>query len=219
VRLSAASVPPLKATTARPDIRTTRQKNLVKSIRYTKLPSASIRLIQLGEVLRIQLLCKIFSMRSEFQFFMTAKDEAEFVSFAEYLADRVDRESDTQWFFWIGDCSVQFLRSRVRRRELISGRIALATSGFGLVFDSAADGERLYKRLRAWLKKSYNNELTCRNSRIDNSKMEIKNFWVSSRVIALLREEPDLSLKQIPESFVVFEPKQEAQQAGSSNSG
>lgn len=156
-------------------------------------------------------------MRSEFQFFMTAEDEAEFVSFAEELADRVDRESDTQWFFVIGDCSVQFLRSRIRRRELISGRIALATSGFGLAFDSAADGERLYKRLRAWLKKSYSNDLTCRNTRIENSKTEIKNFWVSGRVVAFLRQEPDLSLKQIPESFVVFEPKQKAQQTTEAN--
>ncbi|MEO5715526.1 MAG: hypothetical protein ABIT37_18755 [Luteolibacter sp.] len=142
---------------------------------------------------------------------MTAEDEAEFVSIAEDLADRVDRGSDAQWFFWIGDCSVQFQRSRIRRSELISGRIALATSGFGLAFDSAADGERLYTRLRGWLKKSYSNKLTCRNMRIENSKMEIKNFWVSQRVIALLHREPDLTLKQIPEAFVVFEPKQEAQ--------
>lgn len=150
-------------------------------------------------------------MRSEFQFFMTAEDEGEFVSFAKELSDRIEKGSDTEWFFWIGDCSVQFLRSRIRLSELISGRIALATSGFGLAFNSAADGERLYKHLRAWLRKSYSNELTCRNIRVENSKMEIKNFWVSSRVIALLRQEPGLSLKQIPGSFVVFEPKLEAQ--------
>lgn len=142
---------------------------------------------------------------------MTSEDEAEFVSFAENLADRVDKESDVQWIFWIGDCPVQFMRSRIRRDELISGRIALATSGLAL--DNAADGERLYRRLRGWLKKSYSNKMTCRNTRIENGKMEIKNFWMSSRVIALLHRELDLTLKQIPEGFVVFEPKQEAEQA------
>jgi hypothetical protein len=159
------------------------------------------------------------TMRSEFQFFMTAEDEAEFVLFAEPLAERLERASDTQWFLRIGDCAVQFLRSRLHRGELISGRIALATSGFGLCCKAADECERLYKRLRSWLKKSYSNRMTCRNIRIKNSRMAIRTLWVSPRVLELLRHDPSITLKQIPEAFVVFEPEINAEQVSGGNCG
>ena len=153
-------------------------------------------------------------MRSEFQFFMTADDEDEFVSFAEKMSDSVDRDSDIQWFFLVGDCRIQLLRSRIQGGDLISGRISIATTGFGLSYDSGADGERVYKRLRSWLKKTYSNNMTCRNVNIENSIMEIRNFWMSPRVFQLLRDDPTVILKQSVGGFVVFEIRdQQAEQA------
>jgi hypothetical protein len=153
-------------------------------------------------------------MRSEFQFFMTPDDESELVEVAQKMIDSIDRDSDIQWLFRVGDSPIQLLRSYIRNGELISGRISIATSGFGIDYKSGSDGESVYKRLRSWLKKTYSNGMTCRNVRIDNSRMDIRCFWVSPRVIRLIQADSSLTLKQVPKAPVVFELKnQEAEQA------
>lgn len=148
---------------------------------------------------------------------MTAEDEQEFVGVAQEMADTVDRHSECEWFFRVGDCPIQLLRCRNQNGELISGRISIATSGFGINYESGSDGEAAYKRLRSWLKKTYSNELTCRNVRIANSQMDIKYFWVSPRVIELIEEDTSLTLKQIPNGPVVFELKKRAEQVSGGN--
>ena len=145
-------------------------------------------------------------MRSQFEFFMTGEDEKEFLSMAGGLTDSIDRQSDTQWHFLVGDCPIQFLRCELHSNEFISGRIAIATSGFGISWESGNAGEKAYKRMRNWLKKSYSNKMTCRNIHIESSTMELKNFWYSHRVADLHSRNPDLALKQVPGGYVVFEP-------------
>lgn len=153
-------------------------------------------------------------MRSQFQFFMTTEDEPEFVSIAEEMSDDIYRRSNFLWFLRVGDCPIQLLRSRVQDGELISGRIAIATTGpKTTTYKSAIEGERAYKRLRNWMKKSYSNEMTCRNVRIENSETDIKTMWASQRVIELMQSDSPPALKQRPGGFVVFELRNRAEQA------
>jgi len=149
-------------------------------------------------------------MRSERQFFMTAEDESEFVSFAEKLVDEIDRQSDIQWFLCVGDCRIQLLRSYVKNGAIISGRISVVTTG--LEPESKVGGERVYNQLRSWLKKFYCNEMKCRNINIDGSDTDIKTMWTSPRILNLYRDGAPPTLKQNPNGFVVFEPRNQAEQ-------
>ncbi len=140
-------------------------------------------------------------MRSELQFFMFPKDEVEFIdTFLEFI-DGIDEESEAQYFFTIGDCKIQLLRSRQKGNQLISGRISIATHGFELNYKSGKDAEKVYSKMRRWIKKSYHNNLTVENINIENSKQEINYFWISERVI---KGSKNLTLRQIPNSPVVF---------------
>ncbi len=144
-------------------------------------------------------------MRSQLQFFMTSEDEAEFVSLAGGLVDSIDHSSDVQWFLRIGDCCIQLLRCRADKRQLIAGRLALATSGFGGESESAARAENAYKKMRNWLKRSYMNRMACRNVQIEGSRMTLSTFWASPRVVDKVRSIPEFTLRQTLGGPVVFE--------------
>ena len=144
-------------------------------------------------------------MRSELHFFMVGEDEREFLGFAATLVDKVESSSEAQWFLIVEDCPIQFLRSKWLNGTLISGRIAIATHGFGVAYQGAEKAERVYKRLRSWIRKTYSNEVTCRNIYSPDSCARIKNFWLGPELLTQLRNNRKIVLKQIPDGFVVFE--------------
>ncbi len=149
-------------------------------------------------------------MKSQFQFFMLENEEVEFVNFSLGLCDAIDQSSKSQWFFKVGDCQIQFLRPQKFENELISGRIAIQTTGYGFSFKAAESAENVYKKMRAWLKKRYSNKMTCKNINIEDSQMKLKYFWYSPGVERLVKENPMYSLKQIKGAPVVFEIENEA---------
>ncbi|WP_378181169.1 hypothetical protein [Aquimarina sp. SS2-1] len=144
-------------------------------------------------------------MRSELQFFMIQADEEEFVSLFTNFVDRIDKESEWQWFFYVCDCPIQFLRSKKVDNQLLSGRISIATHGFGLQYEAAKSAEQLYSKMRRWVKKYYSNNLTVENVKSKNSKMNTSRFWVSKRVVTLKKTDKQLILRQIPNAPIVFE--------------
>lgn len=138
---------------------------------------------------------------------MTEEDEVEFVTMSQDITDSVDKSSDIQWFFHVGDCRIQLLRCSSDESQLLAGRISIATTGFGASYKSSQEAEKVYKRMRNWLKKSYSNRMTCRNVGIEGSKTELKTFWASPRVIEKVNSNPELVLRQIHSAPVVFELK------------
>ena len=133
---------------------------------------------------------------------MNANDEAEFVGFAEPLADSVDRESDIQWFLCVDDCRIQLLRSQLYDNVLICGRIALRTD-FG--DHDSKRAETLFNKFRRWIKKTYNNQLTVRNVNIPDSTMDCRTHWIGPNLVSDLRNADALTLGQNRNAIVVFE--------------
>jgi hypothetical protein len=151
-------------------------------------------------------------MRSEFQFLQSDEDEQEFVATFAPQADRLERESDIQWFFRVGDCPIQFLRSRRTPLEISVGRISLATHGFGLEFKSADGAEALFKQMRAWLKKRYANKLTAENIEIPGSTTSYRTMWLGPDARAKYRD-GHVTLRSMASNKVVIkeEPNQSPQ--------
>lgn len=150
-------------------------------------------------------------MRSEFQFLMSKEDEKLFLTFAESVCDGIEKESDYQWFFIVGDCRIQFLPSKKSEEEISIGRISLVTTGYGLNFVSSEAAENVYKRMRNWLKKTYTNNLIGRNITIEGSSTAYKYFWVGPGALELHKTK-NILLKSLPSGPVVFELNESAQQ-------
>ncbi|WP_321533036.1 hypothetical protein [uncultured Desulfuromonas sp.] len=145
-------------------------------------------------------------MRSEFQFFMGNKDQDDFLEFAEAYVDEIDKSPKACWKLFIDDCYIQFIPSRIHDGDLISGRIAIATHGLDKepTCEKRAEAEKIYKKFRNWLKKTYTNKMTCRNIYRPESAQLSKHLWVGPDA-KKWKQENEGCLKQIPGGFVVFE--------------
>jgi hypothetical protein len=146
------------------------------------------------------------TMRSEFQFFMTAKDQEEFLEFAVLYIHKIDKTPKIYWKLFIGDCFIQFDPGRIHNGDLISGRIAIATHGLDNepICEHRAEAEKIYIKFRNWLKKTYTNKLTCRNIYRPESSQLSKHLWVGPDA-EKWKQDNEGTLKQIPDGFVVFE--------------
>lgn len=135
-------------------------------------------------------------MRSQLQFFMVEDDEREFLAFAEQEVDSVETSKSSSLWLMVGDCPIQFCPSVSKNSVLNSGRIAIATTGTEQVYESSLKGERIFKRLRRWMRERYSNSLVCRNMNIPGSDMAVRDFWVGPFAEAWVLEDAGRVLKQ-----------------------
>ena len=149
-------------------------------------------------------------MRSEFQFFQSSADEQAFIDAFLTESDSLEKDSEVQWFFRVGDCRIQFIRSPRRDGIVGLGRIALATHGFGLSFISAPAAEALFRKMRTWLKNRYHNRLRAENVRIPGSTTSYRTLWIGPDAQASFRRGL-VSLKSIITGYVVFSEEPEAE--------
>ncbi len=145
-------------------------------------------------------------MRSEFQFFMVAKDQEDFFEFVDPFIDKIDKSLKSYWKLLIGDCYIQFIPCQIQDGDLIAGRIAIATHGLDkeLTCANGIEAEKIYKKSRNWLKKRYTNKLTCRNIHKPENRQVSKHLWIGANAKIWKQNNKGL-LKQIPGGFVVFE--------------
>jgi len=140
------------------------------------------------------------SKNNQIKTIMSAEDEAEFISFAESLVDRVNKESEFQYFLFKGDNKIQFLRSRLKEGVLLEGRIAISLLQEGEVEAIV----KVYRKLQRWIKKHYFNKLTVRNINIADSKQPCSDMWLAPCAKDLVMESK-VVLSQNPKAIVVFE--------------
>jgi len=143
-------------------------------------------------------------MRSALYFFMLENDENEFITNFEKECDFLDKSTNFQWFFNVGDCPIQYYRCKKFNNILTAGRISIATTGFDLNYKSSKLAEKKYNMMRRWIKNIYSNKMTSRNVNIENSTSIINDFWVSQTVINEIQNS-SLILKQFKDGYVVFD--------------
>jgi hypothetical protein len=159
-------------------------------------------------------------MRSQFEFFMSERDEVTFVDAFAGTADTLKKESDRQWLFRVGDSEIQFLRCWRSAAEISLGRIAIATHGFGTESSSALDAERLFRRMRSHLKKEYTNRLIAENITIPRNARPYRNVWLGPHARGILQSGA-IVLRSSPASRVVWneEPNQAPEPTAPSGRG
>lgn len=101
-------------------------------------------------------------MEAEIQFFMTSKDEKDFLIYAEQHVDSIDH-SHSAIVFKVGDCNLNFYPSVKDGNQLFLGRLEVR-----LGMSQFKDQERaksVFRKLRNWLKKGYFSRLAFLNKR------------------------------------------------------
>ncbi len=137
---------------------------------------------------------------------MSVEDQNEFLHFCREHIDSIDESPDVYWFLMVGDCPIQLLHSKCKDDVLISGRIAIATHGFQIQCNDAERAEKVFKKLRNWIKKRYNNHLNCRSIYGEGKTSPVKNFWVGTDAIRWKAEKNERLFKQLSfDGAIVFE--------------
>ncbi len=117
-------------------------------------------------------------MRGQLQFFMSEADQREFVSEFADQADVVDQESADRWLFRVGAVGVEFSPSPRSEDRVALGRIAIATHFGEKVIPETQDAERLYTKMRSWVRKRYWNRLVAENITIPGSATSYRSMWL-----------------------------------------
>ena len=140
------------------------------------------------------------AINSEVRFFMTGKDEEEFLHFALDHVDSLEKESDYQWHLCLDGYRIQLLRSQIKDEVLVIGRIALRTRED----QDSKNAEKIYRKLGRWIKGRYTNSLLVRNVNNGNSTRAIKDVWLAPDA-AIAANNNGIVLGQNSKAIVVFE--------------
>lgn len=135
-------------------------------------------------------------MRSECQFFMSAEDKAAFLRFAQ---EKYGLAEDDGWLVSKA-CpkkTIQFEESRRSGEDLTAGRISLVTEDMDrnrLFPDEAPMLEKVYRGLRSYIRKTFNNKLVAYTGG-QRSKYTYRNLWLGPQAEAWLAATPGATLR------------------------
>lgn len=121
-------------------------------------------------------------MESELQFFMTAKDQDEFLEIAKPLVDSINPEEDF-YIFEIGGCTMKFTPSKIESNSsgdtMYTGKLRIDTFlGSGIACKEEERAKRAFKKLRSWMKKNYWSRLAYLNKKKKNKLTPSRAYWV-----------------------------------------
>jgi len=95
-------------------------------------------------------------MESELQFFMTEKDQAEFLAYAETLFDRMSKSKDNTHRLQIGNCAITFTPSPFEKNIMYTGKLRINTiDEHGQACNNEEQTKKAYRQLKKWIKKNY----------------------------------------------------------------
>lgn len=93
-------------------------------------------------------------MDAEIQFFMSEKDTADFLKFAETQADKIDQGSIPLRFV-LGDCDLLFTPSTLEVNTLFMGNLEIRLGKAELNYQDLERAKSTFRKLRNKIKKNY----------------------------------------------------------------
>ena len=148
-------------------------------------------------------------MDAEILFFMSAKDQAEFLDVAkEYCDEVIETPQKMPIELIIGSCKLLFTPSEFEKTTLFIGKLEIRSSEYSEDV-SLKDLERaksIFRKLRNWLKKAYWSRLAYLNANKKDKLTPSRNHWLGPD--AKLWKEGDENkriLKLSKTSWMVFE--------------
>lgn len=117
-------------------------------------------------------------MDAEILFFMTEKDEADFLTFAEKNLDSIDKGNDV-YSLVVGDCELLFTPSMLQGLCLYTGKLEIRLGNADVSFKDLERAKSTFRKLRNWMKKKYWSRLSYLNKDKKDKLTPSRNHWLA----------------------------------------
>ena len=146
-------------------------------------------------------------MDAEIRFFMTSKDEADFIAFAKIHIDEILPSDSQQQRFTIGDCELLFTPTLIEESTMYSGVLEIRIDATAdTVCKNQMRANLSYKKLRNWIKKKYWSRLAFINEKKNNTLMPSRIHWLAPDAKKWKEADPEKhQLKLSKTSWMVFD--------------
>ena len=116
-------------------------------------------------------------MDAEILFFMTEKDESDFLAFAEKHCGPIEIHKDTSELN-VGDCKLLFTHSSLENEILYCGKLEIRLGRSEFDCDDQARAKSAFRKLRNYLKKNYWSRLAYENKNKKGKLTPSRNHWL-----------------------------------------
>lgn len=149
-------------------------------------------------------------MKAELQFFMLPSDQATFLQFAETHIDHIN----TDQTLCVGDCELLFQASSQVDNALFIGKLSINSGGLDEGCQDHNRANAIYRTLRKWIKKHYDNRLSTWTSGKKDSIGRTRNQWLAPDAKQWKQKNPNADMRFSIESAVHFDIAPEFSQMG-----
>jgi len=119
------------------------------------------------------------AMDAEIRFFMTDKDEAEFIAVAEANVDEIDTTNPFKHRFLVGDCELFFTPTLIEDNVMYTGVFEIRIKNNDDACKNQIRANASYKKLRNWIKKNYWSRLAFINENKKNKLTPSRIHWLA----------------------------------------
>jgi len=148
-------------------------------------------------------------MDAEILFFMSTKDQTDFLAIAEKHCDSIVEDPQTRvLLLHIGSCQLLFTPSIIEKNTLFTGKLEIRMSDLSDQVD-IQDQERaksVFRKLRNWLKKNYWSRLAYLNQNKKDKLTPSRNHWLGPDAKSWKEGDEKMRLLKLSStSWMVFE--------------
>ena len=145
-------------------------------------------------------------MDAEIRFFMTDKDEAEFLQFANKHIDEVIENNTLKQNFVIGDCELLYTPTILEDNIMYSGVLEIRIENSESACKDQLRANAAYKKCRNWLKKNYWSRLAYINKTKKDKLMPTRIHWLAPDAKIWKEADPEQHILKLSKtSWMVFD--------------
>lgn len=144
-------------------------------------------------------------MDAEILFFMTEKDEADFLAFAKKHIDGIEK-GETDCRLIIGDCELKFTPTVFTAEVMYTGKLEIRLGDPDVNHNDLERAKSTFRKIRNWIKKKYWSRLAYLNKKKKNKLTPSRNHWLGPDARKWKDADPGKHvLKLSKTSWMVFE--------------
>jgi len=129
-------------------------------------------------------------MDAEIQFFMTQKDQADFLDFATTIVDETIQNKN-DYHLIVGDCALHLVPSEQEEEIIYAGRLEIRLGQAELPYQDLERAKSTFRKLRNWIKKNYWSRLAYLNKNKKNKLTPTRVHWLGPEAKRWKESDPD----------------------------
>ena len=144
-------------------------------------------------------------MDAEIQFFMTEKDESDFLDDAKTLVDSIDKSSIPLRLI-LGDCELLFTPSSLEENTLYTGKLEIRLGKAELDYKDLERAKSVFRKLRNKIKKSYWSRLAYLDKNKNDKLTPSRVHWLGADAKKWKEADPEKHILKLSKtSWMVFD--------------